>query len=795
MASVVLCQDERLGREVAVKRLHADQPGDVRAPLRARGQARRVAEPPEPGGGVRHRHRRRGRADRHGVRGGRAALARRCAADRSSRGTSAAWQSSSARRPRPRARPRRGAPRREAGQRAAARRRRDQARGPRDRHGRRPDPHHPQRHGARHGRLHGPRAARRAPGRARRRRLRPRRACASRRCAGSKARTGRTPMEIAHRIATEPPPDLREAFRRRRRRRPPLLARAMARDPAERPASAGELGRELRRELGSASAVPPRPASLAAARRQPRRGPPPRPRRPPRRRRGTPARTSSPPAPPTRPARTSSPRRRGWPAPCAGPAWPRSCWPWHARARAAPCSPECSCRETTAVPTARRPIGGPAVTAASSAPRRTGRMTARERRRPPSRRAPETKPEEPDPQPAPQQPAEQDPAPADQAPAPPADGPGLNDRGFALMNEGRYEEAIPLLERPSPPTRVSARDLGYAYALFNLGRSLRLAGRPADAVADPGAPAADPQPAGDGAAASWSWPAARRARPERHGGGQRLHDPRAVAEGHGQQGGRRRPRSYAARRSSSSPERQQMAERFDQLVAERRRRARAVARREQLLHLAGPSRRGRSARPSPRRSSCPWRPCRRGRSPARGGPGRARARRVVVHADHHAPGRRRRRGRPRTARAAPRRARGRTRTGSSRRRSGRLLHRLGPDRAQVDRDALLDGLGQQLERLAQPVPSTGSWNSSPSYSSGPSRARAARTISTYSRVRASGRAKGTPCQPSDTWGRTRPARAGSGRPRARRAWRPSWRSWRACGRGSASGRSRGRSAR
>ena len=29
MASVLLCRDERLDREVAVKRLHADSPGDI----------------------------------------------------------------------------------------------------------------------------------------------------------------------------------------------------------------------------------------------------------------------------------------------------------------------------------------------------------------------------------------------------------------------------------------------------------------------------------------------------------------------------------------------------------------------------------------------------------------------------------------------------------------------------------------------------------------------------------------------------------------------------------------------
>ena len=58
----------------------------------------------------------------------------------------------------------------------------------------------------------------------------------------------------------------------------------------------------------------------------------------------------------------------------------------------------------------------------------------------------------------------------------------LNDRGYQLMNAGRYAQAIPFLRRAvsaSPPQRSG---LTYAYALFNLGRSLRLAGRPREAI-------------------------------------------------------------------------------------------------------------------------------------------------------------------------------------------------------------------------------------------------------------------------------------------------------------------------
>jgi serine/threonine-protein kinase len=58
----------------------------------------------------------------------------------------------------------------------------------------------------------------------------------------------------------------------------------------------------------------------------------------------------------------------------------------------------------------------------------------------------------------------------------------LNARGFALINQGRYDEAIPPLQRAVESYDAGSRDLTYAYALFNLGRALRLAGRPTEAI-------------------------------------------------------------------------------------------------------------------------------------------------------------------------------------------------------------------------------------------------------------------------------------------------------------------------
>jgi eukaryotic-like serine/threonine-protein kinase len=58
----------------------------------------------------------------------------------------------------------------------------------------------------------------------------------------------------------------------------------------------------------------------------------------------------------------------------------------------------------------------------------------------------------------------------------------LNDQGFRLMNAGRYDEAVPVLERAVAAFPSDSTEVTYAYALYNLGRSLRLAGRPEEAI-------------------------------------------------------------------------------------------------------------------------------------------------------------------------------------------------------------------------------------------------------------------------------------------------------------------------
>ncbi|HVD37888.1 MAG TPA: serine/threonine-protein kinase [Solirubrobacterales bacterium] len=63
-----------------------------------------------------------------------------------------------------------------------------------------------------------------------------------------------------------------------------------------------------------------------------------------------------------------------------------------------------------------------------------------------------------------------------------ADGASLNEQGFALIQAGEYEAAVPVLEEAVAAYPEGSEDLDYAYALFNLGNALRLSGRPEKAI-------------------------------------------------------------------------------------------------------------------------------------------------------------------------------------------------------------------------------------------------------------------------------------------------------------------------
>jgi tetratricopeptide (TPR) repeat protein len=79
---------------------------------------------------------------------------------------------------------------------------------------------------------------------------------------------------------------------------------------------------------------------------------------------------------------------------------------------------------------------------------------------------------------APTQTVDEDPS---QGPLP-ADGGSLNELGFSLINQGRPEEAVPILRRAVEAFPEGTTDLDYAYALYNLGNALRLSGQPEEAI-------------------------------------------------------------------------------------------------------------------------------------------------------------------------------------------------------------------------------------------------------------------------------------------------------------------------
>jgi serine/threonine-protein kinase len=287
---------------------------------------------------------------------------------------------------------------------------------------------------------------------------------------GRKPREGRTPMEIAHKIATEPAPDLRDAWPNAPKAAADVLKRGMALDPEDRPASAGELAREL------ADALNESPEQTAPTRRFRRRGPA----------AGAAAAGAAGSAAAAAPAagRARRDADRGAstasrkPAATAPPARVRST---DRRRPSAGAILLALIFIALAVATIAGAVlsGGDDEGSSPSADRTPAEpakpdKAKKQKKEPKEKKEPKAKEEQaPAPAPAP----EEEPATGDAA-----TGAQLNEEGFALMNQGRYDEAIPILQRAVDSFPAGTSDLNYAYALFNLGKSLRLAGRPEEAI-------------------------------------------------------------------------------------------------------------------------------------------------------------------------------------------------------------------------------------------------------------------------------------------------------------------------
>jgi eukaryotic-like serine/threonine-protein kinase len=271
---------------------------------------------------------------------------------------------------------------------------------------------------------------------------------------GERPRSGRTPLAIAHEIATEPPPDLRERWPSAPSAAVDALCRGMARKPEARPRSAGELALELKRALEEPPTAPmPRVE---------------------RRTRARPVVASSPPAAPAPAARR----------PAAGS---RSRLPMIALA-AVFVALALAVGAAALMSGGDGGDGGDGGEEAGSPPareqqsKRNGDSGGEAKQKQPKEDAPAAAPAPAEPAPTEPTPEEAE-APADEGGATdPVSGASLNEQGFELMGQGRYDEAIPILQRAVNSFPSGTNDLNYAYALFNLGKSLRLAGRPNEAV-------------------------------------------------------------------------------------------------------------------------------------------------------------------------------------------------------------------------------------------------------------------------------------------------------------------------
>ncbi len=233
--------------------------------------------------------------------------------------------------------------------------------------------------------------------------------------AGSKARPGRTPVEIAHSVAVTPPPDVRAHAPELSEGVADALARGMARDPADRPRTAGRLAAELAEALRRPAPVEP-PRAPAAVRRRPLAG-----------------------------------------------------------VLAAGLIALAAAAVVAAVLLSGGGSGddraGPTDSPAAGSQTKPDKTTADQQ---PA-------------QPAPAEPAPTDSTPADSPPAnqpevDPARGIALNEQGFALMGQGDFAGAVPILRRAVASWPQDSTDLEYAYALFNLGKALNRSGQAAAAI-------------------------------------------------------------------------------------------------------------------------------------------------------------------------------------------------------------------------------------------------------------------------------------------------------------------------
>jgi eukaryotic-like serine/threonine-protein kinase len=286
---------------------------------------------------------------------------------------------------------------------------------------------------------------------------------------GKRARSGRTPIEIAHQVATEGPPDLQEVWSEAPPEAAEVLCRGMAQDPAQRPRSAGELAEELEEALGDSGETRPtrRSGTAAGAAAGAAAGvadadtnggpsttedePTPTPRRepaPPPPRKPEPApRRDGPPSRPLIQSAGSAPKRRGLAAGIAA----------------------LLVALAAIVLIAALSGGDDKQPAKSNAPQKT---TAKKQKTAPQDTAQQT---------TPSQEGQTTPAPSG-GPKNPARGAQLDAQGYRLIQQGKYAEAVPLERQAVASFPDGDTSANYAYALFNLGTALNRSGHSKEAI-------------------------------------------------------------------------------------------------------------------------------------------------------------------------------------------------------------------------------------------------------------------------------------------------------------------------
>src|SRR5215207_2027979 len=246
-----------------------------------------------------------------------------------------------------------------------------------------------------------------------------------------------SPRELLDQVLHEPPPDLIEERQEAPVKLGRVLQEGMDPDPKRRQASAGDLVRGLEAALPDASrsfAVTPTESMTMPTARE-RRAPLP---------------------PPSRGGKAKPTRRGGWLLPalaCIGVLLAGGVW---------------------------LASSGGGGESGKSAKRTTGARQAADDQRAgrPSTTSPaaaQTIPTTPAAAPAA--------APPSASPSnPDATGAELNAEGYSLIQQGRYAEAIPVLRSAVASFPQETTDLNFAYALFNLGHALRMAGQPEAAI-------------------------------------------------------------------------------------------------------------------------------------------------------------------------------------------------------------------------------------------------------------------------------------------------------------------------